>query len=92
DNVLSKAVKTQQDLIREQYGGNSYNIGVFEPTIGGVVAKIPAALNLALFRPYLWDVRNVMMLLSALENMLMLGLSIYILVRVKFSTLIKSLF
>lgn len=92
DNVLSKAVKTQQDLIREQYGGNSYNIGVFEPTIGGVVAKIPAALNLALFRPYLWDVRNVMMLLSAMENMVMLGFSLYILFKVKFSTLIKSLF
>ena len=92
DNVLEKAVKTQQDLIREQYGGNSYNIGVFEPTIQGVIGKIPAALNLALFRPYVWDVKNPMMLLSALENLFMLLFSIYILIKVKFSTLIKSLF
>ncbi len=92
NNVLEKAVKTQQDLIREQYGGNSYNIGVFEPTVEGVLTKIPAALNLALFRPYIWDVKNVMMLLSALENLFMLGFSLYILVKVKFSTLVKSLF
>jgi hypothetical protein len=92
DNVLDKAVKTQQDLIREQYGGNSYNIGEFEPTLEGILLKAPAALNLAFFRPYIWDARNPVMLLSGLENLLMLGFSLYILIKVKFSTLIKSLF
>jgi hypothetical protein len=92
DNVLIKAVKTQQDLIREQYGGNSYNIGEFEPTIQGILLKVPAALNLALFRPYIWDARNPVMLLSGIENFLMLGFSLYILIKVKFSTLLKSLF
>jgi len=92
DNVLNKAVKTQQDLIREQYGGNSYNIGEFEPTISGILMKIPAALNLALFRPYIWDARNPVMLLSGVENLFMLSFSLYILIKVKFSTLIKSIF
>ncbi|MBI2721830.1 MAG: hypothetical protein HYX39_06615 [Bacteroidetes bacterium] len=93
DNILNKAVKTQQDLIREvQYGGNSYNIGVFEPTIGGIASKIPAALNMAFFRPYIWDARNPVMLLSGLENLFMLGFSLYILFKVKFSTLFTSLF
>jgi hypothetical protein len=93
DNILVKAVKTQQDLIREvQYGSNSYNIGVFEPTIPGIMSKIPAALNMAFFRPYVWDARNPVMALSALENLFMLSFSIYILIKVKFSTLLKSLF
>jgi hypothetical protein len=92
DLILLKAVKTQQDLIREAYGTNSYNIGLFEPTIPGIMSKIPAALNLAFFRPYIWDARNPVMLLSGLENLFMLGFSIYILIRVKFTTLIKSLF
>lgn len=92
DLVLLKAVKTQQDLIREAYGTNSYNIGVFEPTIAGVLSKLPAALNLAFFRPYLWDARNPVMFLSALENFFMLSFSIYILIRVKLSTLFRSLF
>lgn len=90
--ILQKAVKTQQDLIRVEYGGNSYNIGIFEPTVPGIVSKLPAALNMAFFRPYIWDTRNAVMLLSGLENLFMLGFSLYILIKVKFSTLFKSLF
>jgi hypothetical protein len=92
DNILQKAVKTQQDLIRNQYGSNSYNIGSFEPTVAGISSKIPAAINMALFRPYIWDARNPVMLISGLENLFMLGLSLYILLRVNFAVLVKTLF
>jgi hypothetical protein len=91
EHVLHKAVKTQQDLIRSAYGTNSYDIGKFDPTIPGVIGKAPAALNLALFRPYIWDARNAVMLISAIENMFMLGFSLYILFRVRFSVLLNSL-
>lgn len=92
DFILAKAAKTQQDLVREAYGTNSYNIGEFEPTIPGILSKTPAALNMAFFRPFIWDARNAMMILSGLETLFMMGFSIYILIRVKFSTLFKSLF
>jgi len=92
DLILLKAVKTQQDLVREAYGGNSHNIGAFEPTVAGIVSKIPAALNQALFRPFIWDARNPVMILSGLENLFMLGFSLYILMKVKFGTLFRSLF
>lgn len=92
DNVLVKAVKTQQDLIRDQYGANSYNIGEFAPTLGGITSKIPAAINMALFRPYIWDARNPVMLISGLENLFMLVFSLYIIFKVKTTVLIKSLF
>jgi hypothetical protein len=93
DNVLTKAVNTQQDLAHnEQYGANNYNIGDFDASISGVLAKAPAAINMALFRPYIWDARNPVMMLSGLENLFMLGFSIYILLKVKFTLLIKSLF
>ena len=93
DNVLNKAVKTQQDLIRsEQYGNNNFDIGKFDATIGGIASKIPVAINLALFRPYIWDARNPVMFLSGLENLIMLGFSIYIILKVKTGVLIKSIF
>lgn len=92
DNVLNKAVKTQRDLVRSQYGSNFYDIGEFDATWQGIVSKIPAALNLALFRPYIWDVRNPVMLLSALENSFMLLFSLYILFKVKITTLFSSMF
>jgi hypothetical protein len=92
DNILNKAVKTQQDLVRGQYGTNSYDIGAYEPTLAGISSKIPAALNMALFRPFIWDARNPVMVLSGLENLFMLLFTIYIVIRVKITTLIKSLF
>ncbi len=92
DNILNKAVKTQQDLVRGQYGTNSYDIGAYEPTLAGISSKIPAALNMALFRPFIWDARNPVMILSGLENLFMLLFTIYIFIRVKITTLIKSLF
>jgi hypothetical protein len=93
DNVLDKAVKTQQDLVRDvQYGNNYYNIGAFDASIAGISSKIPAALNMALFKPYVWAANNPVMFLSGLENLFVLGFSIYILIRVKFTTLIRSLF
>jgi hypothetical protein len=93
DNILKKAVKTQQDLIRsEQYGNNNYNIGAFEATISGIASKIPVAINMALFRPYIWDARNPVMVLSGLENLFMLGFSLYILFKVRITTLFQSLF
>jgi hypothetical protein len=92
DNVLNKAVKTQQDLIRgEQYGSNYYNIGEFDASFTGLISKIPAALNMALFRPYIWDAQNPVMVLSGLENLFVLVFSVFILLKVKFLTLLRSL-
>jgi hypothetical protein len=91
DKILHKAVKTQRDLVRSQYGSNSYDIGEFDANIWSVMGKLPAALNMALFRPYLWDANNPVMLLSAVENFFMLSFSIYILLRVRLSVLLMSL-
>lgn len=92
DNVLNKAVKTQQDLIRgEQYGGNNFDIGKFDATVSGILLKIPVAINLALFRPYIWDANNPVMLASGIENLCVLGFTIYILIKVKFTKIIKTI-
>jgi hypothetical protein len=92
DKVLDKAVKTQQDLIRgEQYGGNNFDIGKFDATVAGIASKIPVAINLALFRPYLWHARNPVMLLSGIENLLILGFSLYIILSIQTKILLKSM-
>ena len=41
----------------------------------------PAAVNVSLFRPYLWEVRNPLMLLSALESLTFLLVTIYLLLK-----------
>ncbi|MGE0567492.1 MAG: hypothetical protein AB7O73_06045 [Bacteroidia bacterium] len=92
DNILQKAVKTQKDLVREQYGENYYNIGSFDATILGVLSKVPAALNMAIFRPYIWDANNPVMLLSGIENAIILFFTILIIIRLRIKILFKSLF
>ncbi len=93
DRILLKAAKTQQDLIRgEQYGSNFHNIGEFEPTLAGISSKILPALEQALLRPYLWDSRNVVMLLSGIENFIILIIIIIVLVKSKFFGVFRLIF
>lgn len=82
-NALNTAAINQNDLKQDYYEGNSFDIGDFEPTIGGALSKFPEATLAGLFRPYLWDSRNVVMVLSALENLFVLGFTLYVLFRIK---------
>jgi hypothetical protein len=79
DNILNKAAITQRDLKQEHYEGNSFDIGDFNPTLGGVLSKFPVAFFAGLFRPSFLDVRNVVMLLAAIENGFLLFFTLYIL-------------
>jgi hypothetical protein len=83
DQVMTKAVATQQDLKNDYYGGNSFDIGEFDATVTGMLSKAPVAIMAALFRPYLWEARNPVMMISAIENTLLLVFAIYILIKVR---------
>lgn len=93
DNALETAVITQQDLMREeQYGSNNFNIGKFEASIPGIIAKFPIATISGLFRPTLMEVGSPVMLLSAFENLFMIILLILTLVRIKVRMIIQLIF
>ena len=47
--------------------GSAYNLGKQDGTIGGMVKLAPQAIVTALFRPMIFEARNPIMLLSALE-------------------------
>ena len=47
--------------------GSGYTLGEMDGTFGGMLKLAPQAINVSLFRPYLWEVRNPLMLLSAME-------------------------
>jgi hypothetical protein len=54
-------------------GGSSYSLGgSVEYTAGGVVKQAPVALIYSLFGPFIWQVRNPIMLLSAGESLILL--------------------
>lgn len=92
ENVLDKAVLTQNDLKSEYYQGSSFDIGSFEPTVTGILGKMPAAINAALFRPYIWETYNFTMFMSGIENFFMLGFTIYLTFKLKFYNLFRLMF
>ncbi|MBU0486685.1 MAG: hypothetical protein KKD31_01890 [Bacteroidetes bacterium] len=73
DSIMKKAKATQQDLIRgEQYGENYFDIGEYDFTPASLVSKVPAAITAGIFRPFLWEAKNIVMLISGLENFIIL--------------------
>lgn len=92
ENVLEKAVVTNQDLKNERYQGSSFDIGDFDPTIPGILSKMPAAINATLFRPYLWEANNLAMTFSGIENFVLLAMTIYILLLLRVYNLFRLMF
>ena len=83
DAMLETAWIIQDDLKKDYYGGNSFDIGTFEPTIPGVLKKAPQAIIAGMFRPFIWEGEGVLMLFSGLENLVLLLIFVWILLKTK---------
>lgn len=81
DSMLNKAVVSQQDLKRDYYKGSSFDIGDYDATIQGAASVTPAAIIAGLYRPFIWEARSAVMVLSGIENLVLLLLTLYILLR-----------
>ena len=44
-----------------------YDLGEFDPSIWGMIKKFPQAVVVTLFRPFPWEARKLIIMLSALE-------------------------
>ncbi|MCB0491842.1 MAG: hypothetical protein KDC93_05440 [Cyclobacteriaceae bacterium] len=60
--------------------GSGYSLGELDGTLSGMFYKIPQAINVSLFRPYIWEIRNPLMLLSAIESFVFTILTLYVLI------------
>ncbi len=82
DKAVGTVVTLQADMKRaEQYGGNYFDIGPIDGTLPNLLGKFPVATTAALFRPFIWEARNVVMLLSGVENVWLLGFCMLLLLR-----------
>jgi len=93
EDALKKAQVIQQDLKRtEAYGDNMFDIGDFDPSISGVLIKLPVAVTAGLFMPFIWNARSVFMLFSGFENLILLLFTIYSLIRLRIVGLFRITF
>ena len=82
DKIVDKAIVTQKDLKMDYNKGNTFDIGEFDGSLGSLGRKFPIATFAGLFFPQLWHVRNPVMLLAAIENSILLGLTILVILSV----------
>lgn len=92
DSILKTAVEKSEDLKQEYYQGNSFDLGKFDPTISGILIKFPIATLTGLFRPFLWEAKNVVMVLSGIENTIILLFGLYILLLRNPVTFLSNIF
>ena len=90
DQIIEKAIVTQEDLKQDYYGGNSFDIGEVSPTFLGILSKVPIATLYGLYAPSLLQVNNIVMLLSALENTFLLYLTLKLLGTFRFKRIITT--
>jgi hypothetical protein len=85
DNLLYTAEETGRwiHFVSDNEGGSSYSFGDYDFSPTGLLRKFIPATATTFFRPFLWEVRNPVMLLAALENAVLLGFFILILLRLK---------
>ncbi|WP_224998091.1 hypothetical protein [Cesiribacter sp. SM1] len=97
DKIAERAAITsnyleRQTLARAGVGrrtGSEYSVGTLDGSFGSILTVAPQAIVVTLYRPFLFEVRNPVMLLSAIEASWFLFLTIYIICKtgvIKFFT------
>ncbi|RYZ53584.1 MAG: hypothetical protein EOP49_07070 [Sphingobacteriales bacterium] len=83
ENIATTAQVTRE-WINETSNEESinYDIGAMDPSYMGMVKKLPRAINVTLFRPYIWETKKAIQLVTALEAAAFLLLTLKVLLSV----------
>jgi hypothetical protein len=75
----AQVTSTYLQYVSQDSGGSGYSLGDFDPSIAGMLKKFFPAVNVTLFRPYLWEAGKAIQLLSAIEAFLFLFVTLKVL-------------
>lgn len=71
ERMLDQAEIYQRNHYSESGGdgtGSGYTLGDYDPSFAGIIFKVIPAINVSLFRPYLWEIRGPAMAMAGLES------------------------
>jgi hypothetical protein len=94
DRILKTAESTRSYIfyVSERDEGSSYDLGQFDPSITSILLKFPAGVNVTLFRPYLWETKKPIMVLSAAEGLIFTILTLLMFFKFGIRKLLKKIF
>ncbi len=83
ESIGYKSFMTRDYLYRIslEQDGSAYTLGDMDPTVFGMIEKAPAGINVTLFRPYPWEAKKPIVMLSAMEALFFLGFTIAVIFR-----------
>ncbi len=92
DAFLHEAQKMQWwlSLSTDRDGGTGYSLS-FEATPLGLLKVFPESVNVALFRPYIWEARKIIVMPSALEALFTLLFTLYVFFKTGLRNVLKSI-
>lgn len=94
ENIAKTAKVTAYDIgfYTGKDAGSTYSLGELDGTFVSLLRLAPGAVNVALFRPYLWEIRNPLMLLSAIESLVLFTIVGWLVLsfRIRLLTFIKN--
>lgn len=87
------AQSTQQwlTIVSKNEDGSSYDLGEISFTPLGILKVFPKAINVTLFRPYIWETRKPILVPAALESLFCLLFTLYIFFKVGFFKTLKAI-
>ena len=68
--------------VSQRQSGSAYFLGDLDGSLESTLSLAPSAIVVTLYRPFLWEVNNATMFLSAIESLLFLVLTLYTLLKV----------
>ena len=91
DSIFRTAKDTQNWLVysSKRQGGSFYTLGVIDYSLKGILKVFPKAVNVALFRPYLWEAKKIILIPAALEGFISLFFTIRLLYKAGFIRIFK---
>jgi hypothetical protein len=78
--------------VSNKSNGSAYEMNLKDGSLFSYISNIPNAINVTLFRPYLWESKNVIMLLSSLESFFVLFITLRLFYKQKYSLIFRKLY
>jgi hypothetical protein len=93
EEMMRTAKDTQNWLVTasKMSGGSFYTLGDIEYSAFGLLKIFPKAVNVSLFRPYLWEAKKIMLFPAAIEGVFTFYLTIRLLFKSGFLNFFKMI-
>ena len=90
--ITQEAQVIQSDLKNNsEYGGAKYDLGITDFTPLGMLKAMPISIFTSFYRPFIWEAGSLFILISALETLILLLLSVNLIFRSGITLFIKRI-